>query len=203
MAADNRVLGIFNLDGIPPAPRGVPQIEVAFDIDANGILHVAAKDLGTGKEQKIRIESSSKLSEDEIEKMVKDAEEHAAEDREKREQAQARNEADSLVYQVEKLLREHGGQIDADEKAKVEQEVESLKKVLDNGDTPAIKAGIESLTQASHRLSEAMYRAQAQASQGDSGAAGGAGESAASDGGSTEDENVVDAEFEVKEEKKS
>jgi molecular chaperone DnaK len=200
MATDNRVLGIFNLDGLPPAPRGMPQIEVTFDIDANGILHVKAKDLGTGKEQKIRIESSSGLDEAEIEKMVKNAESHADEDRERREQVQARNEADTLVYSVEKLLREHGDQIGAEDRAKVEEEIEKLKKVLDTGDVATIKAGIESLTQASHRLSEAMYRAQAEAAGAASG--DGSAQGASSESGPGGGEDVVDAEFEVKEEKK-
>ncbi len=196
MAADNRLLGEFNLDGIPPAPRGVPQIEVTFDIDANGILHVSAKDKGTGKEQKIRIEASSGLREDEIKNMVRAAEEHAEEDRRRREIAQARNDADTLIYQTDKLLREHGASLAADDRAKVEDAIQHLKNELDKGDVSSIKAGIESLNQASHRLSEAMYRA----AQAQAGAAPGGTQT--STGSAPNADNVVDAEFEVEEEKK-
>ncbi|NUP89186.1 MAG: molecular chaperone DnaK [Candidatus Sumerlaeia bacterium] len=196
MAADNRLLGEFNLDGIPPAPRGVPQIEVTFDIDANGILHVSAKDKGTGKEQKIRIEASSGLREDEIKNMVRAAEEHAEEDRRRREIAQARNDADTLIYQTDKLLREHGASLAADDRAKVEDAIQHLKNELDKGDLSSIKAGIESLNQASHRLSEAMYRA----AQAQAGAAPGGTQT--STGSAPNADNVVDAEFEVEEEKK-
>ncbi|MBN1476975.1 molecular chaperone DnaK [Candidatus Sumerlaeota bacterium] len=200
MAADNRVLGVFNLDGIPPAPRGVPQIEVTFDIDANGILHVSAKDLGTGKEQKIRIEASSGIDESEIDRMVKDAESHASEDRQRRERAQVRNDADALIYQTEKTLSEHGDKVPEAEREAIKAELEKLKKVLDSGDTEAIKSGIESLTQATHRLSEAMY--QTHAKQQAQGAAASGGDTQAPPPSGEKDDDVVDAEFEVNDDQK-
>jgi len=204
MASQNRTLGRFDLVGIPPAPRGVPQIEVTFDIDANGIVHVSAKDLATGKEQKIRIESSSGLSEEEIQKMVKDAELHAEEDRKAKERAEAINQADTLIYQTEKMLREHGDKISPEDKANIEREVENTKKVMKDGDTAAIKQAVESLTQASYKISEAMYRQASQqqstASQAGTGteSSGGTGSeetTGTSKAGSEED--VVDAEYEV------
>jgi molecular chaperone DnaK len=158
MASQNRTLGRFELVGIPPAPRGVPQIEVAFDIDANGIVHVSAKDLGTGKEQKIRIESSSGLSESEIEKMVKDAEANAEEDKKAQEKIQTRNEADSLVYQMEKMLSENGANLPEESKAKIQSAVDDLKKAVENGDTDEIRAKMDALNAASHEMSEAMYK---------------------------------------------
>ena len=158
MAAQNRTLGRFDLADIPAAPRGVPQIEVAFDIDANGIVHVSAKDLDTGKEQRIRIESSSGLSEDEIERMVKDAEVHADEDKNAREAAEARNEADSLIYATEKSLNDFGDKVGAEDKEKISAAIADLKQAVDGNDTAAVKAKIEALNQASQKLAEEVYR---------------------------------------------
>jgi molecular chaperone DnaK len=198
MAADNKTLGNFELTGIPAAPRGVPQIEVTFDIDANGIVHVSAKDLGTGKEQSIRITASSGLSKEEIDKMVRDAEAHSSEDKKKRELIEARNHADSLVYQTEKSLREFGEKIDAAEKQKIEEKLAELKKAMEGSDPEEMKKVGDELAQASHKLAEAVY-AQAQQAGGGAetgGAAGHAEKSAKAD-------NVVDADFEeVKDEKK-
>lgn len=168
MAAQNRTLGNFDLVGIPPAPRGVPQIEVTFDIDANGIVHVSAKDLGTGKEQHIQITSSSGLSDEEIDRMVKDAEANASADKEKREAVDAKNEADSLIYQTEKSLKDLGDKIKDSEKQKIEDAVAELKKAVEAGDTADIKAKTESLTQASYKLAEEVYKQQgSQQPQGD------------------------------------
>ncbi|MBR5901974.1 molecular chaperone DnaK, partial [bacterium] len=158
MAADNRVLGKFDLVGIPPAPRGVPQIEVTFDIDANGIVHVSAKDKGTGKEQKIKIAVSSGLSDEEIDRMVKDAEANASEDKKRRELIDLKNQADNFVYQTEKTLKENGDKIDSASKEAIEKAVEELKSVKDGEDAEAIKAKMEALQQASHKLAEAMYK---------------------------------------------
>jgi len=162
MFRDNKFLGQFDLVDIPPAPRGVPQIEVTFDIDANGILHVSAKDLGTGKEQKISITPSSGLTKEEIERMRKEAEAHAEEDRKKREAAEARNEADNAVYRTEKLLRESGDRLGASEKAAIERAVAQVKDALKGDDTAAIKAATEKLTEAWQRASETLYRAAAE-----------------------------------------
>jgi len=179
MASQNRTLGNFNLDGIPPAPRGVPQIEVTFDIDANGIVHVSAKDLGTGKEQKIRIESSSGLSENEIEKMVKEAEMHAEEDKREKEKAEARNEADNLIYSTEKNLKDLGDKVQPAEKSKVEDAIASLKKALESGDVGAIKGKTEELKQSSYKIAEELYKQQGGGATGGGpggpGASGGAG----------------------------
>ncbi len=164
IALHNRSLGKFHLDGIPPAPRGVPQVEVTFDIDANGILHVSAKDMGTGKEQQIRIEASSGLSDAEIEKMMRDAEAHAEEDAHKKEEVEVRNQADQLVYSTEKSLSEHGDKLSEEDKGAIEGELEKLKELLKGSDTETIKAGVESLSQASHKLAEVLYQ-QAQAEQ--------------------------------------
>jgi molecular chaperone DnaK len=164
IALHNRSLGKFHLDGIPPAPRGAPQVEVTFDIDANGILHVAAKDMGTGKEQQIRIETSSGLSDAEIEKMMHDAEAHAEEDAHKKEEVEVRNQADQLVYSTEKSLSEHGDKLSEEDKGAIEGELEKLKELLKGSDTEAIKAGVESLSQAAHKLAEVLYQ-QAQAEQ--------------------------------------
>jgi len=158
MAGNNRTLGRFDLVGIPPAPRGVPQIEVTFDIDANGIVHVSAKDLATAKEQKIRIESSSGLNEEEIQKMVKDAEQHAEEDKRAKEKAEAVNQADSLIYQTEKMLREYGSKVSADDKANIEREIENTRNAINSGDVQGIKQATEALTQATYKISESMYR---------------------------------------------
>jgi molecular chaperone DnaK len=174
MAAQNRTLGRFELMGIPPAPRGVPQIEVTFDIDANGIVHVSAKDLGTGKEQKIRIEASSGLNESEIEKMVKDAEAHASEDKAARERAEVRNEADSLVYTTEKTLGDLGDKIDESERGTVQTAVDAVKKALESDDTEAIKARVEELKSASHGIAQKVYQ-QAQGAQAGGPGAGAAG----------------------------
>jgi len=201
MAMQNRTLGRFDLVGIPPAPRGIPQIEVAFDIDANGIVHVSAKDLGTGKEQKIRIESSSGLSEDEIKKMVKEAEIHAEEDKKLRESVEAKNEADSLIYSIEKLLRENEGKVEASEKQAIEGEIANLRKAVESGDLNAIKSAKSRLEQASHKFAERIYResasqqAGAGTGQGPQGQASpGREEKASSSAGG---DNVVDADYEV------
>jgi molecular chaperone DnaK len=170
MAADNKLLGQFDLIGIPPAPRGVPQVEVTFDIDANGIVHVNAKDLGTGKEQSIRITASSGLTEQEIKQMVKDAELHAAEDHKRRELADARNQLDSMVYQTEKSLKEHGGEVDASTRGTIERAIERAKKELEGQDAAAMKSAFDELTQASHKLAEVMYaKASQRAAAGDAG----------------------------------
>jgi len=163
MAAQNRTLGKFDLIGIPAAPRGVPQIEVTFDIDANGIVHVSAKDLGTGKEQHIRIESSSGLSENDIDRMVKEAEANAEADKREREKIEARNEADSMVYTTEKTLKDMGDKVSAADKEQIEAAVAALKRELEGGDTDRIKAKTEELKQASYKIAEEMYKAQAAA----------------------------------------
>jgi len=158
MAADNKSLGRFDLVGIPPAPRGVPQIEVTFDIDVNGIVHVSAKDLGTGKEQKIRIEASSGLKEEEIKKMVKEAEMHSTDDKKRREEAELRNQADTLVYTTEKSLKDYGDKIGEKEKKDISAAADKLKEVLKNGNGDEIKKAMENLTKVSHKLAEAMYQ---------------------------------------------
>ncbi len=175
MASQNRTLGKFDLIGIPPAPRGVPQIEVTFDIDANGIVHVSAKDLGTGKEQKIRIESSSGLSEADIEKMVKDAELHAEEDRKEKEKVEVRNEADNMVYSTEKALSDYGDKVSAEERSAIEAAVNDLKAAQKDGDIDQMKTKLEALKQASYKLAEEMYKAQQGSPDGGAGAAGAAG----------------------------
>jgi molecular chaperone DnaK len=186
MAAQNRTLGRFDLVGIPAAPRGVPQIEVTFDIDANGIVHVSAKDLGTGKEQKIRIESSSGLTEADIEKMVREAEAHAAEDKRERERVDARNEADSLIYSTEKSLAEYGDKVGPSERQPIEAAVAALKKTLEGGDVEAIKRDTEALKQVSYKLAEEIYRkagAQAQQQGGSAGFDPGQGANQGASGG--------------------
>ncbi|MDE7292626.1 MAG: molecular chaperone DnaK [Treponemataceae bacterium] len=184
MAAQNRTLGNFDLVGIPAAPRGVPQIEVTFDIDANGIVHVSAKDLGTGKEQHIQITSSSGLSEEEINRMVKDAEANAASDKAKREGIDAKNEADSLIYATEKTLKEMGDKVDSAEKQKIEDAIAELKKVMETDNVSEIKAKTESLKQASYKIAEELYKQQA--AQGAAGAGSNAGANPnANDGGSS------------------
>ena len=193
MARDNKLLGQFNLEGIPPAPRGLPQIDVTFDIDANGIVHVGAKDLGTGKEQSIKITASSGLSEDEIRNMVKDAEVHAEEDKNRKEAAEARNQLDSLVYSTEKSLKEYGEDLDAEVKSGIEAALERAKKALEGDDAAAMRAAAEELNQASHKLAEAMYaKASQQQAQQD---AGQQTPPPGADGGKPDD-NVVDADFE-------
>ncbi len=199
MAQDNKTIGRFELTSIPPVPRGVPQIEVTFDLDANGILNVSAKDLGTGKEQAIRITASSGLSEEEVERMKKDAELHAEEDKKRKALVEAKNNADSMIHMTEKSLTELGDKVDAATKSNVEQEIANLKKVLEGEDVEAIKSATESLTQASHKLAELIY---SQANQGgESGGAGNAGAGgSAGEGGSggsgKGDDDVVDADFE-------
>lgn len=194
MASDNRVLGVFNLEGIPPAPRGVPQIEVTFDIDANGIVHVSAKDLGTGKEQKIRIESSSGLSKEQVEKLVKEAEAHADEDRRKQETIQTRNNLDSLVYQVEKNLKEHGDKIGVDDKSKVEDALKGAKEALKSDNVETLKQATEKLTTASHSLAQKMYESASKQKTPPSGQSG----PGTSGGNAPGDKsNVVDADYEV------
>ena len=194
MAANNKTIGRFELADIPPAPRGVPQIEVTFDLDANGILHVSAKDHGTGKEQSIRITASSGLSEAEIERMKKDAEVHAEEDKKRKELVEARNNADSMIHMTSKSLKELADKVDAETRGNVEREIDNLKKVMEGEDTAAIKSATESLTQASHKLAELMY-AQAKGQQG--GGAGDAGAGQAGGGGKGgKDDDVVDADFE-------
>ena len=160
MASQNRTLGNFDLVGIPPAPRGVPQIEVTFDIDANGIVHVSAKDLGTGKEQHIRIESSSGLSESEIDRMVKEAEANAETDKREREKVEVHNNADSLIYTTEKTLKDMGDKVSAADKANIEEAVAALKKSLEGGDIDDIKAKTEALQQASYKIAEELYKNQ-------------------------------------------
>jgi molecular chaperone DnaK len=201
MASENRTLGKFDLTDIPPAPRGVPQIEVSFDIDADGILHVSAKNLGTGKEQKIRIESSSGLSESEIQRMVKDAEAHAEEDRKRREEVDLRNDADSLLYSVEKTLRENGDKVAGNDKQAIEDAAANLRKALEGSDSAAIRSAKESLEQASHKLAEAMY-AQQQAGAAPGADAGAAGPEFVNPGGNGQHEDnpgrqTVDADFTV------
>jgi len=196
MAAANRTLGRFDLTDIPPAPRGVPQIEVTFDIDANGIVHVSAKDLGTGKEQKIRIESSSGLNEEEIDKMVKDAEMNAEEDKAQKEAAEAKNTADNLIYSTEKSLKDFGDKVSEEDRSKIEAAAEELKKALESGDTEQIKAKTEELGQASHKLAEEMYKAQA-AEAGAPGADAGAQPGEEAQENQKPDENAEDADFEV------
>ncbi len=210
MASQNRTLGNFNLDGIPPAPRGVPQIEVTFDIDANGIVHVSAKDQGTGKEQHIQITSSSGLSKEEIDRMVKDAEANAADDKKKREAVDAKNEGDSLVYQTEKTLKEMGDKVSADDKSKIESAVNALKEALKGDNTEDIKSKTEALKQATYKIAEELYKAQAAAGgagaagAGPQGAAGGnAGSSGSSSSASGFDKGSADdVEYEVHDDQK-
>ncbi|MGB1876317.1 MAG: molecular chaperone DnaK [Rhodospirillaceae bacterium] len=191
MAADNKLLGQFDLMGIPPAPRGVPQIEVTFDIDANGIVNVSAKDKATGKEQQIRIQASGGLSDDDIEQMVKDAEAHAEDDKKKRELVDARNQADGLVHSTEKTLSEHGDKVEEAEKAEIEEKVQELKDVLESEDADDIKAKTEALMQVSMKLGQAMYEAE-QAAAGDADVGDGSG----AEDASADDAEVVDADFE-------
>ena len=208
MASENRTLGNFDLVGIPPAPRGVPQIEVTFDIDANGIVKVSAKDMGTGKEQKIQIQNSSGLSEDEINRMVKDAEANAESDKKKREEVDARNEADSLVYQTEKALKDYGDKVSAADKSKVEDAVKELKDALSGQDIATIKAKTENLKQASYKIAEEMYKAQnaAGAAGGanpgaDAGAAGGSANAGSSDNSKFDKGTADDVQYEVHDDK--
>ena len=206
MTADNRTLGRFQLAGIPPAPRGVPQVEVSFDIDANGILHVSAKDLGTGKEQSIQIQSSSGLSEEEIKKMQSEAESHAEDDKKKRELVDVLNQADQAIYSTENTLKEHGDKVDEAEKANIEQALEKLKKAKEGTNVDEIKKATEELQTASHKLAQAMYEASAQKEQA-AGADAGADAGAETEGSEPEGKeskkgkegDVIDADYEVKE----
>jgi molecular chaperone DnaK len=195
MARDNRLLGVFQLVGIPPAPRGIPQVEVTFDIDANGILNVTAKDRATNNEQKITITSSSGLSKDEIDKMAGDAKSHEAEDRRRKEEIDARNRADSMIYNVEKMLKDHGSKISAEDKASVEAALEEAKKVIATGTVEQINQAVDKLTQASHKLAEAMYAAAGPAGGAPGGTPGGDGAGPQTGGGAKPKDDVVDAEF--------
>jgi molecular chaperone DnaK len=202
LANDNRTLGKFHLTGLPPAPRGVPQIEVTFDIDANGILNVTAKDKATNKEQKIQITSSSGLSKEEVERMAKEAEAHASEDKTKREEIEARNQLDGMVYQVEKTVKEHGDKISGDEKSQVETALAEAKKALEGTDPAAMNTARENLTQASHKLAEVMYKATQAPPEGAAGAGPQADGSAQNGASEKKDEGVIDAEYVDVEDKK-
>ncbi len=191
MAGDNRVLGVFNLEGIPPAPRGVPQVEVTFDIDANGIVHVSAKDLGTGKEQKIRIESSSGLSKEEVEKLVREGQSHAEEDKQKHELISSRNQLDSLIYATEKSLKDYGDKISEDEKKKVEEALKEAKDTLNADSAEKLKAALTKLTTASHTIAQKVYEEAAQKSQ------AAAAKGGAEKGTEGKKDDVVDADYEV------
>ncbi len=195
MAKDNRLLGVFQLVGIPPAPRGIPQVEVTFDIDANGILNVTAKDRATNNEQKITITSSSGLAKDEVEKMAKDAEAHGAEDRKQRDQIEARNRADAMVYNVEKTLKEHRSKISDSEAKDIEAAIEETKKAMGDGDADKLNAATDKLTQASHKLAEAMYKSAGQPGAAGGASGGGAPGNGAPGGQQKPKDDVVDAEF--------
>jgi molecular chaperone DnaK len=197
MASDNRTLGRFDLMGLPPAPRGVPQIEVSFDIDANGIVHVGAKDMATGKEQKIRIESSSGLNEDEIQKMVREAESHADEDKQKRKDIEARNAADTLAYSTEKGLKEYGDKVSADDRKQVEDALADLRKALEGTSTPAIEQAAERLSQVSGKMAEAMYASAAAGAGGEGGGAAGGPEYVHPEEDAKPKGDTVDADFTV------
>jgi molecular chaperone DnaK len=194
MANDNKLLGQFDLVGIPPAPRGVPQVEVTFDIDANGIVHVSAKDLGTQKEQSIKITASSGLSKDEIEKMVREAQSHTDDDKRRRHLAEARNQADNLIYGTEKNLTEHGDKISEDDKTKIKDAIAAVRKTMEGDDPSAIESASQALTAASHKLAEEMYKKASASAAGDANT----GTDAHGNGGTSAkaDEKVVDAEFE-------
>jgi molecular chaperone DnaK len=196
MAAHNRVLGQFNLEGLPPAPRGVPQIEVKFDIDQNGILNVSARDVGTGKEKSVRIEQSSGLSEDEINRMQRDAQEHAEEDRRQFEVAEARNQADQLCYQLEKQMREHADKLSDGDKEPLQKAIEKTREVAKGEDAATIKSAVSDLEQAAHAFSKTLYERGQAAGGGPQG--GGDGGGAAEAAGSNADDDAIDAEFEVK-----
>jgi molecular chaperone DnaK len=200
MSRDNKILGTFRLDGIPPAPRGVPQIEVTFDIDANGILHVTAKDLGTGKDQKITIQGSSGLSKEEVERMTKEAEVHAAEDKKRKDAVEARNQLDSSIYQLEKAMKDAGDKIPAEQKSKLEAAITDAKKELESNDADRMKAAMENLSKLGAEL-YSQAQANAGSAQADAGGAAGAGaagpeaDTGAKSGKKNDD--VVDADFEV------
>jgi molecular chaperone DnaK len=206
MAADNKLLGQFDLVGIPPAPRGVPQIEVTFDIDANGIVHVTAKDRATAKSQQVRIEAKSGLSKDEIDRMVKDAEAHASEDKKKRELVEAKNAADQAIHTTEKALKEHGDKVSGEEKSAIESALADLRQAKEGEDVGAIQQKTQALLQTSMKLGEAMYKAQqekeaAAANPAEKGPGDGAGSPPPGDGSGGKDEKVVDADYEEVDEK--
>ena len=202
MAVDNKSLGRFHLDGIPPAPRGIPQIEVTFDIDANGILNVSATDKATSKEQSIRIEASSGLTDEEIDKMKADAEKHAKEDENKKESVDTRNTADQLIYQTESQIKEAGDKISDDEKKPVEDAVEQLKQANGGSDVVAIKTAIENLNKAWEPVSQKMYQAAQQEAQTPPNGVDGNTDANESSNGSSKEGEVEDADFEVVEEEK-
>ncbi|HEY6391559.1 MAG TPA: molecular chaperone DnaK [Bryobacteraceae bacterium] len=203
MAADNKLLGVFQLVGIPPAPRGIPQVEVTFDIDANGIMNVTAKDKATNNEQKITISSSSGLSKDEVEKMARDAEAHSGDDRKKKEEIDSRNRADSMVYNIEKMLKEHRDKVGADDAKAVEEALEETKKAMQEGGVDRINQATSKLETASHKLAEAMYKSSSQPGGGPQGAPGADGQAAGGDSKPKDGkDNVVDAEFVDVEDKK-
>jgi molecular chaperone DnaK len=199
MAGDNKLLGQFDLVGIPPAPRGTPQVEVTFDIDANGIVNVSAKDKSTGKEQQIKIQASGGLSDDEIDKMVKDAEANAESDKQKREEVDVKNQANSLTFEVEKNLKEHGDKISAEDKAKIESDLKDLKEAVEKNELETIKQKTQELTQSSMKMGEAMYKDQQSA-----GTPGGGAEQTQTDTNNEapKDDDVIDADFEEVDENK-
>jgi molecular chaperone DnaK len=200
LAQHNKPLGTFELTGIAPAPRGVPQVEVTFDIDANGIVHVSAKDRGTGKEQSMTISGGSALPKDEIDRMVREAEEHAEEDRKQREVAETRNQAETLVFQTEKFLADNADKVPADAKSEVDTALADLKKALEDASTPVedLKAKVEAVSSSSQKLGAAMYAATEQAPAGD----GGTGPDAGDGGQAAADDDVVDAEVVDEDERK-
>jgi molecular chaperone DnaK len=201
MASDNKMLGQFDLVGIPPSPRGMPQIEVTFDIDANGIVNVHAKDKGTGKEQQIRIQASGGLSEAEIQKMVKDAEAHAEDDKKRKAEVEAKNHAEALVHSTERALAEHGSKVGDDERRAIENAMADLKEALKGDDAAAITTKTNALAQASMKLGEAMYK---QSQEGAAGPGGPGGAAPGGDSSGAKKEDVVDAEFtEVDDDKKN
>jgi len=204
MAAQNRTLGKFHLTGLPPAPRGLPQIEVTFDIDANGILNVTAKDMATGKDQKITITSSSGLSKEEVERMAKEADSHSTEDKAKREEIEAKNQLDSMVYGIEKMLREHGDKISGSERGDVENAIADAKKALESGNKSQMDQAREKLTQASHKLAEQMYKSAQPGPGAGQGPSGNTTEQSAPSGEdqAKKDEGVIDAEYVDVEDKK-
>ena len=202
MAQYNKSLGKFQLTGIAPAPRGVPQIEVSFDIDANGIVHVTAKDLGTGNEQNITITASTNLSEDEINRAVKEAEQFANEDKKRKEEVETRNHADTLVYETEKTMKELGDKIAESDKSRINAEVENVKSALNGSDSEAIKAATEKLTEVSYEVFGKIYQQQAQQNGGAAGfdpnaGAAGSGNNGGSNSSNGNDDGVVDADYEV------
>ena len=195
MAADNKVLGQFDLVGIPGAPRGIPQIEVTFDIDANGIVNVSAKDKATGKEQQIRIQASGGLTDDDIERMVQEAEANSESDKARRESVEVKNQADSALHGTEKMLADHGDKISEEDRREIDEQMAALKTAMEGDDSADIKAKMDALQQASMKLGEAMYKASQEAGP-DAAAAGDAGDSAGGDSGSASTDDVVDADFE-------